>query len=72
MNRTSDHFENRQRRISGGNLFIWLMMILSVQPLAGQEIIIQENETGFCAMDGVIETSVAGYTGSGYVNVDAG
>ena len=48
------------------------IVICCVVRLASQEIIIQENETGFCAMDGVVETSVAGYTGTGYVNVDAG
>ncbi|MBI5474656.1 MAG: hypothetical protein HY961_20145 [Ignavibacteriae bacterium] len=37
-----------------------------------QEIIIQENEMGFCSVDGVIATSVAGYTGSGYADSDPG
>ena len=38
----------------------------------GQEIIIQENEIGFCSVDGVIATSVAGYTGTGYADSDPG
>lgn len=33
-------------------------------------ITIQENETGFCAVDGAIETEHSGYTGSGYANTD--
>jgi len=54
--------------------FLSLFFIVTsfLDHLISQEIIIQENEMGFCAMDGVIETSVSGYTGSGYVNVDAG
>jgi pectate lyase len=33
-------------------------------------ITIQENETGFCDVDGIIETEHNGYTGSGYANTD--
>ncbi len=36
------------------------------------QIIIQENALGFCAVDGIIESSVAGYTGTGYLNGDPG
>lgn len=34
------------------------------------EITLQENETGFCAVDGIIETEHSGYTGDGYANTD--
>jgi hypothetical protein len=34
------------------------------------EITLQENETGFCGVDGDIETEHSGYTGNGYVNTD--
>ncbi len=37
-----------------------------------QEIIIQENEIGFCTVDGDILTSVAGYTGDGYADTERG
>ncbi len=53
-------------------LSLFFIVACFLDHLIGQEIIIQENEMGFCSMDGVIETSVGGYTGSGYVNVDAG
>ncbi len=33
-------------------------------------LVIQENETGFCGVEGVIENEHAGYTGSGYANTD--
>ena len=34
------------------------------------QIIIQENETGLCSFDGVIESEHSGHTGSGYINTD--
>jgi pectate lyase len=37
-----------------------------------QEVIIQENEIGFCFVDGIIESTVPGYEGTGYANPDAG
>ena len=49
-----------------------LILIMLVGPVSGQELIIQENETGHCATDGIFQTDVGGYTGSGYINVDAG
>ncbi len=33
-------------------------------------ITIQENETGFCGVEGIIENEHAGYTGTGYANTD--
>lgn len=36
------------------------------------EFIIQENEIGFCSVDGSIMTSVEGYTGDGYADTDRG
>lgn len=33
-------------------------------------LVIQENEAGFCGVEGVIENEHAGYTGSGYANTD--
>lgn len=39
---------------------------------AQDSLIIQENEPGFCAVDGVVATSVAGYTGTGYADTDRG
>lgn len=37
---------------------------------AASLVIIQENETGFCDCDGIIESEHAGYTGAGYANTD--
>ncbi|MGC9364019.1 MAG: InlB B-repeat-containing protein [Fidelibacterota bacterium] len=39
---------------------------------SAQELMIQENEPGFCAIDGSIETSVTGYTGDGYADTERG
>ncbi len=51
---------------------LWIVFSLAVSSAATQEIVIQENETGFCSVDGVIATSVAGYTGTGYADTDPG
>ena len=43
--------------------------------LSAQEIIIQENNIGFCSVDGQIVTSsstISGWTGDGYADVDLG
>lgn len=40
--------------------------------VSAQSITIQESAIGFCSVDGVIEKSTAGYTGSGYANGDGG
>jgi rhamnogalacturonan endolyase len=38
---------------------------------SGQSVAsLQENETGFCSVDGVIESDHSGYTGSGYANTE--
>jgi len=43
----------------------------SAAPTAGSSsITIQENETGFCGVDGLIESEHTGYTGDGYANTD--
>jgi rhamnogalacturonan endolyase len=34
------------------------------------DITLQENATGFCAVEGIIENEHTGYTGSGYANTD--
>ncbi len=41
-------------------------------PARAEEIVIEENTAGFCAVDGSIMTSVEGYTGSGYADTDIG
>ena len=40
--------------------------------LTAQGLTIQENETGFCSVDGIIDTDVPGYTGDGFANTDIG
>ena len=45
---------------------------VSAIPLGAGSIIIQENTTGFCGVDGVIDTLFIGYTGSGYANTLVG
>ncbi len=51
---------------------IFLIVLFGIQLLAQSEIIIQENELGFCSVDGTIATSVTGYTGQGYADTDLG
>lgn len=49
-----------------------IILFISIQLIYAQEIIIQENETGFCSVDGKIDNSVAGYTGEGFADTDFG
>ena len=51
---------------------IIVLMLTAVLSLVAQEIIIQENEMGFCSPEVIIETNVGGYTGSGYANPASG
>jgi hypothetical protein len=54
-------------------MIISLMVIFMLAAVSiAQEFIIQENETGFCAVDGAIMTSVGGFTGDGYADTDRG
>ncbi len=49
-----------------------ILLLINISLLRSQELIIQEGEIGFCAVDGSIMTSVTGYTGSGYADTDRG
>ena len=49
-----------------------LLTYVFVGFVSAQQLIIQENDDGFCAVDGQIMTSVAGYTGTGYADTDFG
>ncbi|MGY5353835.1 rhamnogalacturonan lyase family protein [Wenyingzhuangia sp. IMCC45467] len=40
----------------------------STKIFTNSSIVIQENEAGFCEVDGTIDTNNAGYTGTGFVN----
>ena len=53
-----------------GVLTVFLLIFTS--SLYPQELIIQEDEPGFCNIDGSVQTSVSGYTGSGYADTDRG
>lgn len=60
-------------RIRVIHIFIGLItFILTFLYTQAGEIIIQENEIGFCSVDGSIMTSVEGYTGDGYADTDRG
>ncbi len=53
----------------------FFQILLLTLPVQAQEIIIQENETGFCSVDGTVvvgSTSVTGWTGTGYADTDLG
>jgi len=51
---------------------IFLLLLINKFLFAQQEIIIQENELGFCSVDGTIAKNVSGYTGTGYADTDLG
>jgi pectate lyase len=53
------------------SLLLSIILLVSGM-LKGQPILIQENDTGFCSIDGTVMTSVEGYTGSGYADTDRG
>ncbi len=50
---------------------VFVLCFFSLSALA-KEIIIQENDPGFCNLDGSVQTSVTGYTGDGYADPDRG
>ena len=52
-------------------LLLAIILLNAIHSIA-QEVIIQENETGFCSVDGGVLTSVSGYTGTGYADTDRG
>lgn len=42
----------------------------SSQPSGGSTLTLQENATGFCRLDGAVESEHNGYTGAGYANTE--
>lgn len=51
----------------------FIILSLNVIPAVGQDgLIIQEDSTGVCTMDGIVENSAEGFTGGGYANIDNG
>ncbi|WP_347332863.1 pectate lyase [Marinimicrobium locisalis] len=42
----------------------------SSQPSGGSTLTLQENASGFCQLDGAVESEHSGYTGAGYVNTE--
>ena len=53
-----------------GPVALGLLSSLFTVQLSAMEIIIEERETGFCAVDGEVLSSVEGYTGKGYADTD--
>ena len=54
-------------------LLVLFMFIFSCTiTIAQDSLIIQENTTGVCTMEGEVETDAEGYTGEGYANIDNG
>lgn len=54
-------------------IFLLSFILLFFAPiLFAQGLTIQENELGFCSVDGIIDTDVAGYTGDGFANTGPG
>ena len=51
-------------------LLLVLLCLILCSEIAAQGLTIQENETGFCSVDGIIDTDVPGYTGDGFANAD--
>jgi len=52
--------------------FLIILITLISVPAFAQELVIQENEEGFCYIDGIIDTDLGGYTGDGYADTDRG
>lgn len=52
------------------NLYLWILLTVLSAQAYGQGLTIQENEIGFCSVDGIIDTDVPGYTGDGFANAD--
>ncbi len=71
-------FDNWSGAASGTNATISVTMNSNLSVTAnfseiqtdGLEVTLQENETGFCAVDGAVESEHNGYTGSGYANTE--
>ncbi|WP_347330445.1 pectate lyase [Marinimicrobium locisalis] len=42
----------------------------STSSISGGEITLQENQTGFCGVDGSVDSDNAGFTGEGFANTD--
>jgi hypothetical protein len=53
---------------TAGTRSVYFDNILIVPTLAGDGNIIQENATGFCSLDGTVDSNNTGYTGSGFAN----
>ena len=53
-------------------LILGLACCFATAEVRAGEILIEENQIGFCAVDGQVLTSVEGYTGSGYADTDIG
>jgi len=51
---------------------LFFACVFTITAALTQGLIIQEDTTGVCTMDGVVESSAGGYTGVGYANIDNG
>ncbi|MCE5187446.1 MAG: carbohydrate-binding protein [Planctomycetaceae bacterium] len=58
------------RAIAAAPSSIYFDNIVAVPSVHGEGMIIQEGQNGFAGLDGTIENTYAGYTGSGYANPD--
>lgn len=54
------------------NFTLIFLFLFSLTTLSAQGLTIQENEIGFCSIDGIIDTDVSGYTGDGFANGSSG
>ena len=69
-------FDNWSGDASGTNSSVTIVMNSNMSVTANfseistgsSEITLQENATGFCSVDGAVESDHSGYTGSGYAN----
>ena len=53
-------------------IYILVLIVVHCVPVFSQQLVIQENEEGFCYIDGIIDTDLGGYTGDGYADTDRG
>lgn len=59
-----------QEGLTGTSTEVTVVVLQSLTPEGKMSYVIQENETGFCGVEGKIESEHLGFTGTGYSNTD--
>ena len=66
--------KNREMKIR--ELLLFVVVLVDVSDIRAQDtLIIQEETTGICTMDGIVDSSLnccSGFTGIGYIDIESG